>query len=122
MNAAASTSTQGDLFKDLAWDSLVNALLMWLFAQAPWLAWGPLRLVTTFVITHLTDKLYSLLDGAADMTRIVFRNEAHQREYERASVRLKILARDKGAESEEFRNARAEHRAALSDLVRFGAA
>jgi hypothetical protein len=109
-----------DLFKDLVWDSLVKAALAELFLIAPWLAWGPVGFVVSFIAQHFSDQLYKTLSLAVQMEAIVIKNEEHKRAFDRASVKLKVMAKEKGIDSPEFEKLREEQKQALADFVRFG--
>lgn len=109
------------LFKALVWDALVKAAIARLFAAVPFLAWGPVGFLVSHLLTKFADKLFEAASMAIAMEKIILTNEAHLKEYERASVKLKIIAREKGIESPEFKEARDAEKAALSKFVQFGA-
>jgi hypothetical protein len=108
-----------DTLKELFWDVIVKRLIDRLFIAAPWLGWGPFGWAVTLILQKFTDKLYLLVKYAIDDSKIVFRNEEFKKEYDRASVKLRILLKEKGQDSPEFKAAREEHKNALSALVRF---
>lgn len=108
------------LFKDLFWDLSVQAALTALFAYVPVLNVWPLRGIVTGIITLFTDKMYSLMKLLIDVTAIKFTNGEHQRAFDSAAVKLKIIAHDRGIDSDEFRKAREDAKASLSRFVRFG--
>lgn len=108
-----------NLFKSLVWDNLVKAAIKKIFVAAPFLAWGPLGIVAKYVIGKIADKLYEALKEAIDMQRIAFRNKDLRKGYERASVTLRIIAQDRGIDSDEFKKAREEHKKNLAAFVRF---
>lgn len=58
---------------------------------------------------------------AVDLEAITLVNAEHKRDYDKASVVLKIIAIDKGIDSDEFKKARDNAKIALSKYVRFGA-
>jgi hypothetical protein len=107
-----------DQFKDLVWDVLVRALITKLLAAVPWLV-GPLGGIAGLIIGLVGDMLYNLITQYIEFSSIAIRNLEHRRAFDAASVKLKILARDKGIDSEEFKKARDEQRKALSAFVRF---
>lgn len=109
----------GDIFKRLVWDTLVSVMLKQLFSAVPWLGWGPVGLLVGWIVGMVADYLYVALEMAVDLQVIKFKNEAHRREFEKASVTLHILAKEKGIDSPEFKSARDEHKKALSLLVQF---
>lgn len=99
-----------DLVKDLAWDNLVKATLVYLK-----LDFWPVNAIATL----FTDKLYESLRTTVDLAAISLVNEHHQRGFDRALVTLAIVARDKGMESDEYRKAKENAKTALSQFVRF---
>ena len=107
----------GDVFKDLVWDAIVKAALARLFAAIPWLGWGPVGILVSWVVGHFAEKLYGAMALAIDFRLIAYRNEQHRQAFETASVTLKIIARDQGIDSEQFQKAREAHAKALSKFV-----
>lgn len=107
-----------EIFKNLIWDSLVKLALSRLFAAIPWLGWGPIGVLVGWIVGMFADQIYDALKLAVNMQVIVFRNEKLKAAYDKASVQLRIVAHDKGIESEEFRLEREKHKKALSELVR----
>lgn len=109
------------IFKSLLWDTTVEGLLAHIYASAPWLTLWPLKQVTSGLVTLATDKFYSILKTFVDVETISFVNAEHAKAYDSASLKLKVIALEKGVDSEEFRKAKDDAKAALSQLVRFGA-
>lgn len=107
------------LFKRLVWDPMIVSATAALFAAAPWLATWPLGPIVRSLILRFTDKLYALLDKVVDLQVIVLVNAAHRAEYERASVKLKLLAKDKGIDSPEFKEARDAAKVSLAKFVSY---
>lgn len=110
---------QIDIFKELLWDSIIRKGLAALFAKIPLLGWGPIGYVLTFFIMKWSDQIYELVVEFIDVSRIVFKNETLQKEYDKASVRLKLVAKGFGWTSPEFEEARDANREHLSNFVRF---
>ncbi len=108
-----------DLFKTLVWDSLVKAGMEAILVQVPGLRVWPLSALTRYVIGTFSEKLYGVTKLAVDLQAISFLNGQHKRAFDRAAVTLKIIANEKGIESEEFRKAKDEAKSALSQFVRF---
>lgn len=100
-----------DLFKGLAWDTLITAALAY-FNIDFW----PLNAVLTF----FTNRVYEFLRLQFDLGTIVFTNAEHKRAFDSASVTLKIVAQDRGINSPEFMNAKENARLALARFVHFG--
>lgn len=111
----------GDIFKDLVWDALVKAALGMLFRAVPWLAWGPLGVFVGWVVGLAAGYLYDAVKMAIDLQVIAFKNEAHRKAFDDAGVKLKIIAKDKGIDSPEFKEARELHKKRLAEFVHFAA-
>ncbi len=71
------------------------------------------------VIGLFSGKLYEVIRLAVDIKAIHFVNADHLHAFEKASVTLAIIARDKGPESDEFKRVKADAKNALSKFVRF---
>jgi len=108
-----------DIFKQLVWDALVKAALQQLFLAVPLLGWGPIGYVVSWIAVYFTDKLYAVIKLVVDLEVIVLRNEIHKKEFAGAAVRLKLIAKAKGVDSEEFKKARDEQKEALSRFIQF---
>lgn len=108
--------TTGELFKTLVWDALVKAALRKLFAAIPWLGWGPLGPVVTYLVVLFSDKLYEALSETIEMEWIAFRNDAHRRAFDKSASELQAIADGVGVDSPEFKEQREK---ALADLARF---
>ena len=108
-----------DLFKTLLWDTLVQAGVSRLFLIIPWLGWGPVGVLVSFIITKFADIMYEGLKMSVNLEVIAIRDERLKLAYNDAAVRLHIIAKDKGIDSKEFKDARNDHIKKLSDCVRF---
>lgn len=73
-------------------------------------------------MTLFTDRFYTVAREVWDVESIIYNNEELERAYTGAALKLKIIARDKGIESEEYRSAREKHKQDLSKFVRIGSA
>ena len=108
-----------DAVKSIVWDSALQGALASLFTAAPWLNVPPLRQIVTGVAELAGNKFYAYLRLGVDLGAISFMNAEAQRQLDRASVTLKIIALNKGIESEDFKRARDEARRALARFCRF---
>lgn len=108
-----------DLFKTLVWDNLVGAALQWLFVTIPFLAWGPIGAVVTWIVMKFTDKFYAMVKLFISVELIVFRNLEFGKTYAAAQINLKQIAGEKGIDSQEFKDAHVKEKQALSNLVKF---
>lgn len=106
------------LFKDLIWDNLVRAAIKKLFAALPILSWGPIGWFVTRVIYKYADVLYIELRDAAKIKSIALRNKQLEKQFHLASIDLKVIAMNKGEESDEYIKAKEIAKDKLSDLVR----
>jgi hypothetical protein len=100
----------------------VKAALDALFKAVPWLGWGPIGWLVSYAITNYAGQLYELLKEYIHVESMVIKNEEFRTAYDEASVGLKLIANEKGIESEEFKTARKANREALSQFVRPDAA
>ena len=108
-----------NLFKSLVWDNLVKTAISKVFIAVPFLALGPLGKLTSWLLTKFAKKLYLQFEEVVDLKHIVYLNKDLRKEFDRASVKLKILAREVGIESNEFKKARKEHEKQLAAFVHF---
>ena len=114
----ADPTSPFDLFKDLIWDTTLEALVAAASGILPgWLSWlGPL--VGSILITF-ADKLYYALKLVVDMENVRIKNAELRREFAAASVELRYLIDSQGIDSEAFKHARVEHKKALSKFVQW---
>jgi hypothetical protein len=110
-----------DIFKSLIYDNLVSLALNALFAYASFLNIPGIRQAITFIVTRFADFLFTGLKLVTDLTAIHLVNKIAEDQYARASVTLKIIARNKGIDSKEFKDARELAKIALAKFVSFGA-
>jgi len=109
----------GDLFKDLVWTAIKDLILSRLALMVPILMWGPIGIFTSFLVGIILSWVYDAVKMAIDLQVIKFTNEKHQAAYDRASIALKLIARDKGINSPEFKEARDVHKKELAVFVKF---
>lgn len=119
---SAATEAVDDLFRELVWGSLVKAVLGRIFAAVPLLGWGPIGFVVAFFVNKIASEIYDDVKELIKLEVIEFRNKEFEKAFNTTSVKLKIIAREKGIESPEFRSARDADKIALSKLARFGVA
>jgi|WetSurMetagenome_2_1015567.scaffolds.fasta_scaffold559515_2 hypothetical protein len=108
-----------DIFKELVWDNLVKATLTEIFVAVPLLGWGPIGFVITSLAVKYSDKLYNGINKVVDVKAIALKDEILKREYDSASIKLKIIANSYGINSSEFEVSRVAHKNYLSQFVRF---
>lgn len=98
-----------EIFKMLAWDSLVEAALTSLGINA----WP-----FNSIVRGITDKIFELMKDKLDIGAISFLNDLHERSFNSAAVTLAIISRDKGANSPEYKEARKNAKKAFADFMR----
>lgn len=106
------------LFKSLAWDTMVDVELAALYSAAPWLS--PFSFLINFIVKKFADALFDRFRLVIDLGAIVFVSAAHKAAYDKASVSLKVLAIDKGEESDDYKKARDQAKKELSAFASFG--
>lgn len=109
-----------DTFKSLVFDQLVRAAIASIVGLAPWLAYGPVSFLITRVVTYVCDRLYDELAEAVNFEMILLKNSAYHKEYLKAHIELRGIAKNVGIDSPEFKASREKHKAALAKFVRFG--
>jgi len=110
---------QGTLFKSFVWDAAAKYAVSQIFLAVPFLSLGPLAPIVTWVVTLIADKIYMAIEVVMDLQTIAFKNQAHKEAFDKASLRLKLVAQVKGIDSEEFRKERDAQKEKLSEFVRF---
>lgn len=108
-----------DLFKDLIWDNWIEAALGRLFAASKFLSFGPVKAFIIWIVQKYSDQLFEVADEYFDIRNVIIKDEKLLKEYDRESVKLKLIARQYGIDSEVFRSSRAESRKKLSEFGRF---
>ncbi len=97
---------------------LVKQVISAIFSTVPFLAWGPFGLITSVIVTAIADKIFKEAALQLEIELIPIKNEILRKEFDRASIKLKLLACEKGIDSPEFKEARNANVEALSKLVR----
>lgn len=106
-------------FKSLVWDIFFKNLavkFVMFFGMTPN---GAAAIALTKIVLYFTEKAYVVFKKTVKVGTIVLANDVHQKSYERASLKLKIIAREKGIESDEFKNQRKIEHDKQADLVIF---
>lgn len=107
------------LFKDLVLDQLVKAAIQRLFLAIPFLGWGPLGWMVTFIINKFVDFLYDELEIYIEIKKIIFKNNKLKKAFNQESIKLKVFAENFGKDSEEFKNAKENSKKVFSDFIHF---
>lgn len=101
------------------WDNLIEAVIKRLFINIPLLAWGPIGVVVSWIITSIGEQLFKTLQVSVDLTAIKLKNTEAQKQWESASVRLWFIAEDEGIESEKFKQAREYEKEVFAKFVHY---
>lgn len=120
--ASITDVNAGDLFKDLVWSAVIKAATAALLRAIPFLAGWPWSMIAGVVVELVGGFVYDQLKDVYNFESTAIVNEAHRREYDSASIKLKLIARDKGIQSDEFKQAREKYADALAKFVKFGGA
>ena len=107
-----------ELFKGAVLDSLVEAGIAALFVEAPFLNLPILRNIIRWVIGKFIDKVWTGFTEVVNLRYVALKNESLQRLFVSHALALKGIAIEKGPLSEEYKNARKIHQAALAQHVR----
>lgn len=116
---AAGPATKGlDTFKTLVFDPLVNVAIGKVIGLAGWLSWGPISFVVTKAITFIANKLYDELGEVINFQYVMLLNEKHHKAFVEANTELRGLAKTRGINSKEFKEAREKRKVALAKFAR----
>lgn len=106
-----------DFFKVLVFDTLVKAAIKRLFVVVPLLGFGPIGVLVGFLIQKFADMAYEESKEMIIMNMIKFKNEANQKEFDSAFIKLKHI--EKTASKEELNAAIKEAQKRMARFVRF---
>lgn len=120
-SAYPGLTTAEKIFKELIWDPAIKGGELALETYVPFFALPVIKQIDEITIGTITDWIYSQIVLAVDIVAIKLVNAEHQAAYESASLKLKIIALEKGNTSNEYLQARTDALAALSKFTHFGA-
>ena len=104
---------------DLLWEPLTEAALVALFAEVPVLAVWPLKQIISGFVRWVSRLLWEQIDLYTDLAAVHLLNAKHRSEFDRESVRLRMIAVESGVDSEDFRKARDEATKTFAKFIRF---
>ena len=104
------------IFKSLVWSNLVDLAIKKLFLAVPFLGWGPIGWVTSTIIKMFAEALFEAVHEQIDLQIIVFRKAGLRREFDRAALELKLIEREHGLESPQFKE---QYEKAHEDFANF---
>lgn len=119
--AYKTLTTVEQVFKDLVWNPAIKAGEIALEGEVPFFALPVISSIEEGAINIITDWLYNQLVLLVDVAAIRLVNAAHQEAYDEASERLKIIAIDKGIDSDEFKKAREQAKIEMSKFTNIAA-
>lgn len=106
-------------FKELIWDALVGLALKQLFTTIPWLAWGPIGAIVGIIVGRFGNLLFDFVREYINLELIVLRKQGLAKAYSEQALALKLIALEKGVDSDEFKAQREKAKTALSDFIKF---
>jgi hypothetical protein len=108
-----------NIFKNLVWDNIIALETKALLAQAPYLNIWPLNEIISSILSMVGNKVFDTIKLSIDLESITLMNKIYQAEFTNTSLRLKILAHDKGIDSPEFKEARENAKKILSKFISY---
>lgn len=119
--AFPALSEAEQVFYDLVWEPMVKAGEIWLETDAPFFSLPIIKQAEEEIIQLVADWVFRKIILFMDLAAVRFKNADLQVAYDKAFVALKIIAIDKGLDSPEYKKAKEDAKAALSQIARFGA-
>ena len=108
-----------DLFKDSVWGPLVKASLAQLFKSVPILGFGPIGWVVNWIVMKVASDIFDKMEDVIDLERISFNNHQLHNEYIASLMRLRLVEREKGLNSDEYKQAKELNKINFSKFVHF---
>jgi len=108
--------------KTLIWDNLIDAALIALYAEFPWLAWGLFKWLTGYIARKYSDIFYEFVSEFINLKQIALTNKKDNDKFTESSVRLYLLARDYGVNSKEYLEYKNEAKEDFKNIIKFGVA
>lgn len=108
-----------EVFKSLVWDVAIRNVttqFLLFFAISPT---GVLASALTKITIYYAEKAYPYIKKWIKVGTVVLSNEVHQRSYEKAAYKLKVIAIESGINSDEFKKEREVEHEKQSQLVIF---
>lgn len=106
---------------DILWTPMLKAGELWIEGAVPFLALPIVKQVDEAVLKLLTDALFHQLVLFIDVQAIRLVNAEHQKLYDSASLKLKIVLLESGADSDAYLQARDAALLAQSRLTNIAA-
>jgi hypothetical protein len=109
-------TTAEKIFKDLIWDPMVKTGEVWLEGAVPILALPGVKQLSESELESLTDWAFHQVVLLVDMGMLRLKNAEHERAYRDSSMKLLQVAQAHGPDSDEFKKANEDEKAALAAL------
>ncbi len=106
------------LFKGGIWDALIDLGLAALFVQFPFLNIFLVRDAVRWLVTKFGNAMWEFATQMLNLQYIVFKNQALQKDFIEAALRLKGIALQDGLDSPAYKEARLEHQKVFAAHVR----
>lgn len=107
------------VFKSMVWDVLLKKAISQMMVSLVISPTGFLGVLLTKVIIYVANKLYPIIVEFIKIESVVIKDEIHQKQYEHAQLKLKLIARKSGINSQEFKDAHEIEKNALYKLIKF---
>lgn len=107
------------VFKDLVLDVMIKKWIAFLLTFLKISPTGWIASLIAKIVFHYVDKGFPYLVKYIKVKDIKFENAIHQRSYEIAAYKLRVIAHEKGEDSEEFKAARKVEHEKQAALVVF---
>lgn len=108
-----------DLFKSFVWDVMIKAAIADAMVALSLSPTGFLGVLLTKLIIYGTNKLYPYIVRFVKIQSIILQDEIHQKGFEKAQLKLKLVALKNGIDSQEFKDARKIEQDTLYKLIKF---
>lgn len=113
------TDSISPIFKSLVWDAMIKSAVGKTIALLSLSPTGFFAIIISQALISFTNWwLYPIFEKTIKVGDIKLSNEIHQRAYEKASYKLKIIAIENGVNSNEFKKQREiEHNKLVDALI-----
>lgn len=105
------------IFRKIVWDVLSKKAIAKVMALLVINPSGVLGTIVLNILAKISEKAFEWVALEIKLESIKVVNEVHQSQFERAQLKLKLIARNSGIESDEFKKARKEEHEKLVKVV-----
>lgn len=107
------------IFRKIVWDVLSKKAIAKVMALLVINPSGVFGTIVFKILAKISEKAFEWVALEIKVESIKVVNEVHQSQFERAQLKLKLIARNSGIESDEFKKARVEEHEKLVKVVVF---